>query len=1088
VVIRRDTTGPVITMFTPAPTLYTAGTTVTPAFTCSDANGYSGVASCAISEGSTPLSMTPGWHGFTVTATDRAGNLATKRVEYFASTGTCVPANVNLKALWRFENDATDQLTASSATPTPAGTLQFAPGIAGRSWQSQSTTYLDTHDGERLLATDVLTVAAWLKVNGQFGESATIVSKPAQYRIARYFDGTLRWAFNQDGVLAWVNTGVVIPGNVWTHVAVVYDHGLVKTYMNGRLAHAQQLTGTLTVGPNPSASMTIGGRADLVAFYFGWLDELQVATAALSATEIEAMALAGSGTLCPRGATTMTVSVPFSVGYGSPFTPTATLRNSAGLPLAGKLVTIKSYVSPTGSYVGEASGTTDSAGQIQVPVPMSPAATVRVYSPGVTAQFTGDGRDGPSTAMSNVLVLKGTPAITWPSPSSIVYGTALGAAQLAASANTSGTFTYTPGSGTVLAAGTRTLGVTFTPSDTDRWNAATATTALLVNKAAPVVTIGGGPFTFDGQGHPAAVTVLGVGGDPLSPYSVLYDGASDAPVQGGSHAVTASYSGDANYEAATGGGTLVINKATPIMSLVDVSLTYNGHPQGVAVKVAGVNNEALTPVAVTYNGSTTPPADTGTYTIDARYDGNGNYNAVSGTATLRILKAPAQLTWATPASIVYGTPVGPVQLNATANVPGTFSYAYGPTVFLVPGTHPLSVTFTPADAANYNGASAATTLTVTRAPLTITATSWTKPYGAPLPPFSVTASGFVYPDSLATLAGALSFATAATATSAVGTYPVTPQGVSSPNYAIAFVAGTLTVVPGMTATSLVASPNPSGLNQPVTLTATVSVMAGAGVPGGSVQFFDGGTLLGTAPLAGATAALTTNGFVPGSHTLSAAYSGDARFAGSAQGSSLTVRPGATSSTTSVTSSANPSSVGQSVALTANVVAPGTSTGSVAFYDGAVLLGTVAVSSNETARLTTSALAAGGHAITARYLGDASTTPSVSPAFAQYVRTSGNPRTSSVVVAAAPSPAALGALVTLTATVSGTQNQRPTGTVIFFVNGSVAGEGTLSPAGPVTARAVLSTSTLPHGSHRVDAVYLGDGTYRASTTAITVVVN
>ena len=113
--------------------------------------------------------------------------------------------------------------------------------------------------------TDALTVAAWVRATGQLGESGTIVSKPAQYRIARYPDGTLRWAFNQDGMLAWVNTGVVIPGNTWTHVAVAYDHGLVKTYVNGRLAHAQQLTGTLTAGPNPSASMTIGGRADLVA-------------------------------------------------------------------------------------------------------------------------------------------------------------------------------------------------------------------------------------------------------------------------------------------------------------------------------------------------------------------------------------------------------------------------------------------------------------------------------------------------------------------------------------------------------------------------------------------------------------------------------------------------------------------------------------------------------------------------------------------------------------------------------------------------------------------------------------------------------
>ena len=1473
VLIRRDTTAPVITLTTPAATLYTAGSIVTPSFSCADTNGFSGVATCTISEGATPLDTTPGWHGFSVTATDRAGNAATKRVEYFAGTGVCVSPNENLKGWWRFENNTVEQLTAAAADPVPATTLQYAAGVKGRSWQGQSMSYLDTHEGDRLLATDTLTVAAWLRATAWIGESATIVSKPGQYRIARYPDGTLRWAFNQDGVLAWVNTGVVIPGNTWTHVAVAYDHGLVKTYVNGRLAHAQQLTGTLAAGPNPSAAMTIGGRADVNAFYFGWLDELQVFGSTLSAAEIEAMAMAGGGGLCLPGATTLTVSVPSGVGYGAPFTATATLRNSAGLPRAGKLVTLKSYVSPAGTYMGEASGTTDSAGQVQLQLPMSLNSPVGLYNPGVTAQFLGDAHDAPSSGASGVTVVRGAPAITWPSPSSIVYGTALGDDQFNATAGTAGTFTYTPSAGTFLAAGTHTLGVTFTPSDPGRWSSTTVTTTLLVNKAAPivmitggafiydklphpgigraigvfgeslepvevlydnasqtppvnagfnwvsayyagsenyttgssgnvtlairkaepVVTIEGGPFTFNGQPHPATVTVRGIGGDVLSPFAVLYDGGAAAPVQGGSHTVTVSYNGDLNYEAATVEGALVINKATPIMSLYDVTVTYDGQPHGVAVNVAGVNSDWLTPVVVTYNGSTDGPADAGTYMMEARYDGNGNYNAISRTATLRILKALPYLTWTTPASIVYGgplgtaqlnatadvpgsytyapdagtvlsagthaltatftpadavnyetrsasvtlsvskanasitwyrpqdivhgtplgsgqltatasaagtltyspaagtvlntgeqvlsvtfvpadsanynggsasvpltvtkapatitwpapadivygtalsaaqlnatanvtgtfsyspalgtvlgagsrtlsvtftpdeganyngsdatvavnvgkaastitwpapgdivygttlsaaqlnatanlpgnfsyspalgtvlgagsrllsvtftpddaanyngaaatvtvnvgkaastvtwpapadivygTPLGPTQLNATANVPGSFSYAYpGGTVFLGAGTHALSVTFTPADPANYTGASAARTLTVTRAPLTIAANSMAKPYGVPLPPFSASTSGFVNGDALWSLTGALSFVTPATAGSPVGTYPVTPQGVSSPNYTIAFVAGTLTVVPAATSTALVASPNPSGFNQAVTLTATVSALSEIGEPGGAIQFFDGSILLGTRPLAAGTATLTTNGFAAGGHSLSATYSGDANFNGSSQVQSLSVKTASASSTTTVSSSANPAVVGQSVTLTANISAPAGLSGSVAFYDGGVLIGTIPVF-GVTARLNTSALASGGHAITATYLGNASIPPSTSAAYAQHVRPSGaSTKNSSIAVVASPSPATLGSTVTLTATVSGSQNQRPTGRVTFFVNGSVVGEGTLTALGTVTARAVLSTPSLPHGSHRVEAVYLGDATYRASTTSVTLVVN
>ena len=66
---------------------------------------------------------------------------------------------------------------------------------------------------------------------------------------------------------------------------------------------------------------------------------------------------------------------------------------------------------------------------------------------------------------------------------------------------------------------------------------------------------------------------------------------------------------------------------------------------------------------------------------------------------------------------------------------------------------------------------------------------------------------------------------------------------------------------------------------------------------------------------------------------------------------------------------------------------------VQFYDGATLIGSAAMSGT-TARPTTSALAAGGHAIAARYLGSVTKPPSTSAPFRQYVRLNGPaPRTS-----------------------------------------------------------------------------------------------
>ena len=78
---------------------------------------------------------------------------------------------------------------------------------------------------------------------------------------------------------------------------------------------------------------------------------------------------------------------------------------------------------------------------------------------------------------------------------------------------------------------------------------------------------------------------------------------------------------------------------------------------------------------------------------------------------------------------------------------------------------------------------------------------------------------------------------------------------------------------------------------------------------------------------------------------------------------------ATTTALSLTGGSTPSNLGASLAFTATV-AGGTPTGNVSFYDGAVLLGTSALNGSYQASLTTSALAAGSHGITARYAGDA----------------------------------------------------------------------------------------------------------------------
>src|SRR6185436_496329 len=109
------------------------------------------------------------------------------------------------------------------------------------------------------------------------------------------------------------------------------------------------------------------------------------------------------------------------------------------------------------------------------------------------------------------------------------------------------------------------------------------------------------------------------------------------------------------------------------------------------------------------------------------------------------------------------------------------------------GPRTLSVSFTPTDSVNYNGASATVQLTVNQALLTITAQNKTKVYGAPLPGLTAGYSGFVGADDPSSLTTPPSLTTTATQSSSVGDYQISVSAATAANYSINFVPGTLSV-------------------------------------------------------------------------------------------------------------------------------------------------------------------------------------------------------------------------------------------------------------------------------------------------------
>jgi hypothetical protein len=84
------------------------------------------------------------------------------------------------------------------------------------------------------------------------------------------------------------------------------------------------------------------------------------------------------------------------------------------------------------------------------------------------------------TASGTLVISKSTPNIIWIAPKPITHGTALGRAQLNASSNVLGRFTYSPGAGSIPGKGHRTLTAVFTPADLSNFNSTTASVVLVV--------------------------------------------------------------------------------------------------------------------------------------------------------------------------------------------------------------------------------------------------------------------------------------------------------------------------------------------------------------------------------------------------------------------------------------------------------------------------------------------------------------------------------------------------------------------------------------------------------------------------------
>jgi serine/threonine protein phosphatase PrpC len=171
----------------------------------------------------------------------------------------------------------------------------------------------------------------------------------------------------------------------------------------------------------------------------------------------------------------------------------------------------------------------------------------------------------PATASAPLTVIRGTPALMWPVPERVTYGTLLNETQLNATASVPGTFVYNPAPGAMLAAGEHNLSVAFTPSNLSDYVPTQAIRPLSVGKARPAVSWATPPPIN-------SATALGpaqLNASASVPGTFAYTPAAGVTLGPGDHLLSVTYTpvDTVNYTAARAGVSLKVTEiAHPVVT------------------------------------------------------------------------------------------------------------------------------------------------------------------------------------------------------------------------------------------------------------------------------------------------------------------------------------------------------------------------------------------------------------------------------------------------------------------------------------------------------------------------------------------
>ena len=802
------------------------------------------------------------------------------------------------------------------------------------------------------------------------------------------------------------------------------------------------------------------------------------------------------GGAAANGTTTSVASSAPTTVYGQSVQFTATV-----VPLTGSNPTGNVTFYQNGSIIGSGTVTT-SAGVTTAAITTS---GLHIGSDAITATYTGDGIFANSTSapLTQTVDQDGSNVSVSPVPASPVPGqpdtitvnvTAASPGSGTPTGDVSLTDNGTPISGcqnlvmgpigpssvtchvTYTSTGSHTIGASYA-GDTD-FTSASGSSPLPVQAAATSTVVGSSanpgpinqPITYTatvtvtppGTGTPTGTLSFSDGATPIVACQSLPLPAT-APFRaqcqqtyttGTGHSISASYSGDTNYAASSGG-------LSETLQLFGTTTTISG------------------PTTSTYGQ---PVSFTATVTPDpgSGADPSGTVSFTdNGTLSLGSVLVSTTAGVTTAVLNTSTIPAGSNSISATYSGDSTFGTSST--------TTPAAISV--AQASTTLGVASSDNPSVTGESVTFTATV------TPGSGTGMTGTVTFFDNGVQIGTGSVSGgqATYSTSTLTLGSHPVTASYGGDSNFTGSSTSITLNQVVNQATTSTVVTSSalPGTVTQPLTYTATVTVNSpGGGTPTGTVSFSDGGspistcqnlTLPGTAPY---SVQCQQTYSTTASHAITAVYSGDTNYQGSSGGLTETMGQVATATTVAQTGGPGSPVYGQQLTFTATVTpspgGTGSPTGTVTFVaNGTFTVGSASVSTTggvATAVLNTTVVPAGTDAITATYGGDSqysggtSTTP---------VNVSVSQASTTLGVASSVNPSLTGQQVTFTATVTPGSGTGMTGTVTFFDNSLQIGTGSVSGG-----QATYSTSTLGLGSHPITASYGGDSNFTGSSTSST----